>query len=246
MWHSYFNDLFVGEGLAAMGEVRLDRWLPTGWSGTADWLFWDFEKRAFRLGDLKTTKGTGMQYIERDGVKPEHRYQLSAYYHALRNAKVPLVRAPFVCYLPMDKDPDRETEPVLIEFEPVPQDELWRLMEDRWDACQLYLMDLVSYIGGRDAPDTFEGYIRNRLAPPPERIQRMFRDNKNKQWDVKLVPDWRTRFCPFPNDLCDCSEQGTTKIGHYKETETGITYVPRKGFENVVPILAPQEVKRAA
>lgn len=250
MWHDHFRDLFVREGLAAMGEVRLDRWLPTGWSGTADWLFWDFDKRAFRLGDLKTTKGSGIQWVERDGIKPEHRYQLSAYYHALKVARVPLVRAPFVCYLPMDKDPDRDTEPVLIEFEPVPKDELWALMDERWNACQEYLMAIddererFALETGQHPMDypTDDDVLNDKLAPPADRVQKLFFDRKNDQWDVKLVPDWRTRFCPFPNELCDCSTQGSTKIGHYKDGE----YVPRKGYENVIPLLRPAGLKVAA
>lgn len=247
MWHSYFNDLFVNEGLAAMGEVRLNRWLPEGWGGTADWLFWDFDKRAFRLGDLKTTKGTGMRYIETQGVKAEHRYQLSAYYHALATAKVPLVRAPFVCYLPMDRDPEAQTEPLLIEFEPVPKDELWELMESKWDACQRYLMAIddererFSLETGKHPMDypTDDDVLNSELAPPPEREQKLYWDKKAQQYDVKLVPDWRTKFCPFPVQLCDCSEQGSTKIGHYKMTDKGIEYVARKGYENVVPLLSP-------
>lgn len=235
MWHLYFNDLFISDGLAAMGEVRLNRWLPEGWGGTADWLFWDFDKRAFRLGDLKTTRGTGMRYIESQGVKPEHRYQLSAYYHALAAAKLPLVRAPFVCYLPMDRDPDSVVEPVLVEFEPIPKDELWTLMDDRWAQCQEYRAALDWGMEWEDYKD----YINEKLVPPPEREQKLYWDKKNQQYDVKLVPDWRTKFCPFPNELCDCSEQGSTKIGHFKMNETGIQYVPRKGYENVRPLLSP-------
>jgi hypothetical protein len=66
-----------------MQEVKLDRrWLPDGWSGTADWIFWNADLGGFVLGDLKTIKGDGITWIEKDGAKREHLWQLSAYWHA--------------------------------------------------------------------------------------------------------------------------------------------------------------------
>ena len=66
-----------------MAEVNLTPWMPTGWSGTADWLFWHPEYEGFVLGDLKTSKGEAIKWKERDGMSEEHLWQLSAYWHAL-------------------------------------------------------------------------------------------------------------------------------------------------------------------
>lgn len=235
MWHEHFRDLFVRQGLPLMAEVRLDRFLPEGWSGTADWLFWDFNNRCFVLGDLKTTKGSGMYYIERDGVKAEHAHQLSAYYHALVEAKMPVRKRVFVCYLPMDTDSGglmEQVEPAVVDFEPLDRNYLWTLMEERWASCQDYL---------RTSPETYPDYNSEALAPPTERTHKLFWDKANGRFDAKLVPDWRTKFCPYSNDLCDCSEQGSTKIGHFMLTDNEVKYVPRKGYENVIPLLQPSE-----
>lgn len=57
------HDALVSAGTTFMQEVKLDRWLPTGWSGPADWAFFVAERGAFVLGDIKTIKGNGVQYI---------------------------------------------------------------------------------------------------------------------------------------------------------------------------------------
>jgi hypothetical protein len=58
-----------------------------GWaheaSGTADWVFWNADLGWFVLGDMKTIKGDGIAWIEKDGAKREHLWQLSCYWHAL-------------------------------------------------------------------------------------------------------------------------------------------------------------------
>jgi len=52
-----------------MEEVNLTAWMPEGWSGTADYVFYNAEARGFVLGDLKTIKGDGITWIERDGAR---------------------------------------------------------------------------------------------------------------------------------------------------------------------------------
>src|SRR3954447_13428749 len=47
-------------------------YMPEGWTGTADWVFWNRELGGFVLGDMKTIKGDGIAWVERDGVKREH------------------------------------------------------------------------------------------------------------------------------------------------------------------------------
>jgi hypothetical protein len=50
--------------------------------------------------------------------------------------------------------------------------------------------------------------------------------------DLKLEPNWSTEFCPFPSELCNCREQGSTKIGHWDRREDGtMFYTPRPGID---------------
>jgi hypothetical protein len=78
MWHEWAHKALVAAGVPFMQEVRLDRWLPAGWSGTADWIMFDPERAAFVLGDMNTIKGDGTPWIEKDGAKLDHIEQLSA------------------------------------------------------------------------------------------------------------------------------------------------------------------------
>lgn len=237
MWHDLIREYFVHEGWAAMGEVRLGQFLPEGWQGTADWLFWDFEKRCFVLGDLKTIKGEGMYWVERDGAKPEHIAQLSAYYWALVDAGMPIRKGLYVCYLPMNPDANsrvEKVEPTLIEVTPLDKDYLHGIMAEKWDKTQAYLAD--------------GEVLSEKLEPPTPREQQLIWDRAKGHYDLKLVPSWKTRYCPYPNELCDCSEQGTTKIGHFENKEGAVIYTARKGYENVLPMFSPgvKEFERRA
>jgi len=71
-----------------------------------------------------------------------------------------------------------------------------------------------------------------------DRIQKVNWNGKQEVWDLKLVPHWSSMFCPFDAELCDCSEQSVTKIGHY--TLDGF-YEPRKGFTEIEPYERPAE-----
>lgn len=245
MWHELLRDYFINDGLALMAEVRLGKYLPEGWDGTADWLFWDFERRCFVLGDLKTTKGEGMYYIEQEGAKADHIAQLSAYYHALRDSGMPLRKGFFVLYLPMNQDSDgrlERVEPLKVECVPMARDVLHGIMNERWSLSKNYLVSVAASVAERrdyQAREHPETYVTDGLAPPLEREQKVFWDRKSGRYDVKLVPSWRTRFCPFDAAFCDCSTQGTTKVGHFTYNEGEIVYEPRRGFEEVAPISAP-------
>lgn len=250
MWHDLIRDYFVNEGFAVMGEVRLGEYLPEGWQGTADWLFWDFAKRCFVLGDLKTIKGEGLYWVERDGAKAEHIAQLSAYYHALVDAGMPVRKGFFVCYLPMNPDSQariEKVEPILVDCIPMNRDDLHATMNEKWAVTQEYIKAFRAARADHDKTWTMFSpwdppnsvFLRDELAPPTPREQQLFWDKAKGRYDLKLVPSWKTKFCPYPNELCDCSEQGTTKVGHY-EMNDDITYVPRHGHEDVVPTVAPQ------
>lgn len=256
--HKQVADFLVGEGIPFMQEVKLTPWLPEGWAGTADWIFFDPRYQAFVLGDLKTIKGEGLKWVEEGGPKIEHVYQLSAYWYALREMGLDVVKGVGVLYLPKNDTADKQEriEPIIHEFDPVDEDELKALMAERWGATKAYLDEVESYkwqLWDEDKGEYQLGlYLSGPLAPPQERIQKYWWNGKQGVFDVKLVPHWSAQYCPFPNELCDCSEQGTEKIGHYawqdgdlrSDAETGLlpdewAYIPRKGYEEIEPTVTP-------
>lgn len=210
MWHSYFEGLFNAARLPVMTEVKLDRWLPEGWSGTADWLIWNDDLKAFVLGDLKTIKGEGMKYVQYEGIKKEHLWQASAYWHALFNMGLPLVKGFFIYYLPQNVPPGEQVEPSLQEGMPLDREIVVGAMEARWAQTKLYL----SALG--------EGsFINEYLAPEQERVQIVRWNKARSVWDVKLAPHWSAAYCPYPDELCSCRHQGTEKIGEYVFVQDG-------------------------
>lgn len=112
-------------------------------------------------------------------------------------------------------------------------------MESRWAATSEFL-DTCIYL---DGPGTLYAWDEDKLAPVQERVQKMYWDSKRGIWDVKLVPHWSTAYCPYPNELCDCSTQTTNKIGHWyidsDHEDYPLRYQPRKGYEEVEPLLQP-------
>lgn len=221
MWHRWFNRKFIDQGMPVINEMRLTNWLPEGWSGIADWLVWDTDKRAFTLADLKTIKGEGLKWL-RGKPKEEHVWQLSAYYHALKEAKFPLVREFMVIYLPMNDVPSEEISPKIMNCTPLPKDVVWPIMEEKWARAKEYLATVDK-----------EQYVTDKLAEPTGRIQRLFRSGT--KYDLKLIPHWTSMFCPYDNSLCDCNTGGTNKIGEYRDGE----YYPRKGYEDIEPEIKP-------
>lgn len=233
MWHSYINELLTGAGVPYMAEVNLTPWMPTGWSGTADWLFWHPEYEGFVLGDLKTTKGEAIKWKERDGLSEEHLWQLSAYWHALIEAGFPMLDHFAIYYLPLNNVyKEDDPEPTIIEAKPIGAARVYERMNERYQACEAYADSLLRSEGGDGT------YVTDELAPIMERVQKLVWDYKAKHWNVVLVPHWLSDFCPYPNELCDCSEQGTTKVGHWLYHDVPLEedamswdeleYVPRK------------------
>lgn len=252
LWHSYFERILATAGVKVKTEVKLDRWLPEGWSGTADWIAWHPEHKAWALGDLKTIKGEGMAWIARDGIKKEHMWQLSAYWYALEKTGVPLLDEFGIFYLPMNGVAGTTVEPSFQVATPLDREIVLYTMEERWRLTKLYL-DQVDSV----RPENYDGrlarnyirkpenehliYLNKYLAPEQEREQvvRWMKGAKagvEGVFEVKLAPHWSAAYCPFPNELCSCSEQGVTKIGHY---DLDGNYHPRKGYENVVPLSRP-------
>lgn len=257
--HTWLGQALEAEGIPVMREVKLKQWLPEGWAGTADFLFFDPSRDAWVLADLKTQKGESYKFTRDTGAKDEHLWQVSAYWHALVDMGLEMVNGFGVIYLPKNDTTDKNerVEVTVAECDPLPREQVWELMESRWEATKEYL-DQVEAVRWQ-LTDEFGlqqgAYLNDALAPVQDRVQKMWWSSKTDTWDVKLVPHWSADYCPFPNELCDCSEQGTTKIGHWKlvanhdpeRTEDQVlTYFPRKGYEEYEPEVEPstKEVKR--
>lgn len=243
MYHEWLANTLRKNGVPFMAEVNLTPWMPLGWGGTADYLILNPDLDAFVLADLKTTKGEGMFYIRRDGAKLEHQWQLSMYWHAAKKmfggtAKIAKVVA--VLYLPLNdtRNSEEVIEPTLVDFEPIPLDELMAEAKFRAEAVTAYRESLDTFyrLEGYEPPREVSLYLTDKLAPVQEREQHIYFDRKTETWDVKLMPHWSAQFCPFPDELCDCNTQGQTKIGMY---DTDGTYIPRTGYEDIEPVVSP-------
>lgn len=227
LWHEWFAKVLTDTGIEFRAEVNLTEYLPEGWGGTADWLFWHPEYEAWVLGDLKTAKGEAMFWIDKDGAKDTHIWQLSAYWHALKAAGAPLVKGFGVMYWPMNDVPgEGDILPILHECDPIPEDELYAHMA----AIKLSVDDYRTVYAETGA------YLNPALADNPAREQKVYWNSKAKVFDLKLMPVWYERFCEFDETLCPRS--GSTKIGHYTLDEE---YIPRSGYEDELPEVAPTQ-----
>ncbi len=251
--HELFETLF--KGLAVMTEVKLDAWMPGGWSGTADWVAWDPERRCFILGDLKTCKPGGIIWIHKGGAKESHIWQVSVYWHALRRMGLPLLNGAVVYYLPKSQLLLREGSPVaptMQEITPLPWDVVEARMTERKRAVDAYLDSIRAEVGPdrSHASLTASEFLTDKLAPVQEREVRLSLNKKLKRplIDVKLQPNWSTEFCSFPDELCNCRQQGTNKIGSWDRDEAGrLVYTPSpKASQPAAEIIEPDSALIAA
>lgn len=238
MWHEFIHATLRRQGVPYMAEVDITPYLPSGWGGTLDGLFLNPDLRAFVLGDFKTIKGEGIRFIVRDGAKSEHIHQLSIYWHGAKKMLTGTARIANtvgVFYLPKNDTRNKEdvVEPVLADFEPIPWADLKVITKERADAVAEYRASLP-----KPNPRPLEPgeYVTPELAPVQEREQVIYFDRKTSTYDVLLKPHWSSAYCPYSNELCDCSTQGQTKIGMY---DTDGTYIPRTGFEDIKPTVKP-------
>jgi len=243
--HRWFEEELRLSRRPVMTEVSITDGLPKGWTGTADILLWSKKYRGFILYDLKTTKGEGIQYVERDGAKLEHTWQASAYYHALVEMGLPMVDRAGIIYLPKNEvDRANPVEPTLAIVKPLPKEQMWKAMYDRQDAVDAYIKShrIASTALFPDRPAGYpEMFLTPQLAPPEPREQRMFK--KGDLWEIKLIPHWTSMFCPYSPELCDCGHDltgnKTTKIGQFVKSDGAWVYEPRKGYELVEPEMRP-------
>jgi hypothetical protein len=201
-----------------MTEVKLDDYLPEGWSGTADWVAWDDERRAFVLGDLKTIKAGGINRIIKEGVKDAHLWQISAYFHALVRAGLPMVNGAAIYYVPLGQltaSEGSKVEPTLQEITPIPAEKVDSVMYHIRQEVDAYLATSAGWFGREDAP--LSAYLTPALAPVQERVLKYTLNKRLKvpAIDVMRAPHWSTAYCPFPDELCDCRHQTTNKVGQF-------------------------------
>lgn len=225
LWHEWFHKVLEQTGIDFRYEINLNEYLPEGWGGTADWLFWHPSYEAWVLGDLKTVRGEGMFWLTKDGAKDSHIWQLSAYWHALARTGIPLVKGFGIMYWPMNDTNDTvDITPVVQDCLPIPEDELHSTMAAIRESVDNYRTVYA---------ETGE-YLNPALSPMPEREQKVYWNKQQNVFDLKLVPVWYERFCEFDETLCPRSS--TTKIGHFT---LGEEYVPRKGYEDEVVTTTP-------
>jgi hypothetical protein len=232
---TYMHELIhrAKRGKPYMAEVDVSPWMPAGWGGTADSVEWSPKRRLFSLDDYKTTKGESLRYIELDGAKEDHKAQASLYWYALENMGLPLSDDITVWYLPKNDVGTKGLEPVAAIFKPLPRQALHAEAAYRKRRVDEYLETL-----GECAFDGFiEGWVTSELDPAQDRLQKLFYDRATETWDLKLVPHWSAAYCPFPDELCDCSAHGIEKIGMFDVD--GTTYIARKGYEDVEPEVFP-------
>lgn len=243
MWHEFFGDLFVKRGIHFQREINVSPGLPEGWGGTADFLFFVGEKAgAFTLSDLKTIKGEGMRWVRLDGAKEEHIFQVSAYWHALVEMGYPMMDTFDIIYLPMNDttDKDEYIEPITMECRPIDKSLLWGIMEDRWLTTQRYLDPMATKMWPNGLED-YNHLLTTSLAPEMDRVQKLYWNGTKGVFELKLIPHWLTKYCPYPDGLCACNTQGTTKIGEFRYTDR-VFYEPRKGYEDIeVGLDSPKE-----
>lgn len=243
LWHEWLHSTLRGLGVPYMAEVNLTPWLPPGWGGTADALIWNPGLKGWVLQDWKTTKGESLKFIRRDGAKAEHVAQTSAYWHAARKMGLPMVKRITVLYLPKNdtRSKDELVEPLLVDFDPLPAKALHGTMKQRAGRVSEYVASLpfdpkdVGEVNVRPLSD----WVTDALEPVQEREQRKFLDRATGTWDVKLMPHWSAAYCPFAEELCDCSTQGQTKIGFF---DTDGEYIARKGYEDVAVTVTPPDI----
>lgn len=243
MWHHFYHEVLEKNGVAFMQEINVSPWLPEGWGGIADWLFWNDKYRAFHLSDLKSIKGEGLKWVA-DGAKEDHLYQLSAYFHGLVDAKFPMMPEFSILYLPMNDTTDKYEviAPIIAECEPLSRDHVFGMMEERGACTRDYLatIDAQRERNIRSSPPVPIDFVTDQLAEPMPRVHKCMWLKTKGLWEVKMVPHWSAMYCPYTDELCECNTGGVTKIGEWALTDGELVYTPRAGYGEITPQVKPE------
>ena len=168
------------------------------WGGTAD-AYVEIDGQAWLL-DYKTISGPGTYFLG-DEPKPEHVWQVSAYYHfgPTQNVKTGIL------YLPTGPDyTGLWHEPSFFEFTPIAKSKLVAKMREVERACDEYSMS-------------------GKLPPAPEGTYTWKKVRRKKdlpeKWELNYKPHYLSMFCPWApldDDPCGCSHEKARKVAVYE------------------------------
>lgn len=161
------------------------------WTGTVD-AYLEDEDGSIVLLDYKTISGTSFGFL--NGPKPEHVWQVSAYYHY----GMPGVDKVGILYLPTTADYKRRwPEPVYFEVEPVTREDM--------DVRIAHVEEHIS------------AYAETGWLPMWPEGERSWKENKrHKNWEWWYKPHYSTMYCPWKGaefDPCGCSEDKSERLG---------------------------------
>lgn len=196
-------------------EVDLTPYLPNGWTGTADWVFYDKEADHCILGDLKTIKPEAVQHLT--GIKDDHLAQLSCYNYGLTKAGYTMAPELFVFYLPKNKVWTHDVKPQ--QLSSVPIQNIHLIMES--------IKDKVDYYVAKPEPMFLENM--------PDPVYKYSYNKLMNVFDVKQYPDWREAYtCPFDEKLCP--RTSIRKVGHWNSSRKWVTkYAEHRNRKYPIP-----------
>jgi hypothetical protein len=196
LWHEFLSKAVRNCKYPCLSEINLDAGLPEGWTGTADLLVTE-DSNSWILYDLKTLYSLkALDYIPKD----EHIWQVSCYYHALREIGFSVTDV-ILYYLPIlpgtsgVSQTDSRGIPIIVE--PIDKEIVW---EEMYEIRRSVLSFAESYE---------KGMFPENLAPFPDPT---FKLQKLKTlWKVWAYPHWSYRYCIF-GDICGCSNQPEKRL----------------------------------
>jgi len=170
------------------------------WGGTAD-AYVEIDDTMWLL-DYKTISGPGMMFLG-DYPKPDHVWQVSAYYHfgPTQNVKTA------VLYLPSTSDyKNRWEEPRFLEFKPHAKTAVLTRM--------------------REVETSIENWKRSGILPEgPSGKWQWKKKGRSQTWSLIYKPHYTTMFCPWGglyDDPCGCSMEETITAGTFKDGDLKI------------------------
>lgn len=207
--------------------------LPTGWTGTLDYLFWNKETNLRVIEDLKTIKPEGIDFIGGE-PKEDHVTQVSCYHAAVSTVMDNLSPDIHVCYLPKDKKSNGQV--VLPKMTTAKaHSKTWV-----WSRLNLIKKSVDEYLEEYQRTDEI---INDYLAPMPDPELKMYWDREAQNWVVKSVPHWTCQFNDYGPELTP--KQSTNIVGRWSIDGY---YHPRKGWEFVeekdVPRPSPEDFRK--